>query len=129
LDVLSAVPGAGPELPARLAAMEAFDLVRRDEKVGDFVFKHALVRDALYASLLGPARGDLHLKIAREIERRAGAGLTEVAEILAHHYAQTGADDKAIAFLALDGRTSFGIYSAAEAARVLGPALSLAPGG
>ena len=51
----------------RLAAMQALDLIRLDAN-GDCTFKHALVRDALYKSLLTEARNALHLKIAEEIE-------------------------------------------------------------
>ena len=69
--------------------MQALDLVRLEGKSGDYSFKHALVRDALYQSLLSEARTALHLKIAEEIERRSGNRLAEVAEVLAHHYSQT----------------------------------------
>ena len=40
----------------------------------------------------------LHLKIAEEIERRSSNRLTEVAEVLAHHYSQTDGTDKAFAY-------------------------------
>ena len=72
-------------------------------KSGDYAFKHALVRDALYQSLLSEARTALHLKIAEEIERRSGNRLTEVAEVLAHHYSQTDRTDKAFAYLSMAG--------------------------
>jgi predicted ATPase len=77
------------DMDARLAAMQAFDLVHRERNSDDYAFKHALVRDALYQSLLSEPRKSLHLKIAEEIERRSGNRLTEVAEVLAHHYRQT----------------------------------------
>ena len=73
----------------RLAAMQALDLVHSEGKSGDYAFKHALVRDALYQSLLTGPRAALHLKIAEEIERRSGNRLAEVVETLAHHYGQT----------------------------------------
>ena len=61
----------------------------------DYAFKHALVRDALYQSLLTEPRTALHAKIAEEIERRSGNRLAEVAEVLAHHYSQTNQVNKA----------------------------------
>jgi class 3 adenylate cyclase len=109
-ELLAAVTDLGADLDVRLAALEQLDLVRRDESSGEFVFKHSLVRDALYASLLGARRAELHLAIAIEIERAATRPI-EVAEILAHHYARTDAVDKAIEFLAMAGRKSLGIYS------------------
>jgi hypothetical protein len=79
------------DIQDRLAAMQALDLVRLDDKSGDYLFKHALVRDALYQSLLSDARTALHAKIAAEIERRSGNRLVEVAKVLAHHYRETHA--------------------------------------
>jgi hypothetical protein len=67
--------------------MEALDLVYAEGKSGDYVFKHALSRDALYQSLLTGPRVTLHLKVAEEIERRAANRLAEVAETLAHLWA------------------------------------------
>ena len=88
-ELLAAVIDDTEEIDARLAAMQALDLVRSEGKSSDYSFKHALVRDALYQSLLTEARTALHSKIAGEIERRSGNRLIEVAEVLAHHYSQT----------------------------------------
>ena len=63
--------------------MQTLDLVRHERRSKDYYFKHALVRDALYQSLLAETRTALHLKIAEEIERRSGNRLSEVAEVLA----------------------------------------------
>ena len=125
IELLAAVTNLGADLAVRLAALEQLDLIRRDESTREFVFKHALVRDALYTSLLAARRAELHLAIATAIERAAPRPI-EVAEILAHHYARTGAVDKAIEFLAMAGRKSVGIYSVVEAERFLSQALTLA---
>ena len=39
---------------------------------GDYAFKHELVRDAPYQSLLTEQRTAVHSKIAEELERRSG---------------------------------------------------------
>ena len=78
------------DIDDRLAAMQALDLFLQENKSDDYAFKHALLRDALYQGLLTEPRKSLHLKIAEEIERRSGNRLNEVAEVLAHHYSQTG---------------------------------------
>ena len=88
-------------------------------------FKHALVRDALYQSLLSEPRKALHLKIAEEIERRSGNRLTEVAEVLAHHYSQTDHADKAFTYLSMAGSKSLSVYSLDEAATHFTAALAL----
>jgi class 3 adenylate cyclase len=112
--LLTVVDG-GTDVNDRLAAMQALNLVRPQTKSNDYEFKHALVRDALYQSLLSQARRTLHLKIADEIERRGGNRLAEVAEVLAHHYSQTDQTDKAFVYLFMAGRKSLGIYSLEEA--------------
>ena len=109
----------------RLAAMQAFDLIRLQDKSGNYAFKHALVRDALYQSLLRDARTVLHAKIAEEIERRSGNRLTEVAEVLAHHYSQTDSINKAFAYLVMAGSKSLGVYSLDDASTHLSGALAL----
>jgi predicted ATPase len=87
-ELLAFAADAANEVEPALATMQALDLVRR-EKSGDYIFKHALVRDALYDSMLSAQRSALHLKVADEIERRRANRLIEVAEQLAHHYTRT----------------------------------------
>jgi AAA ATPase domain/Adenylate and Guanylate cyclase catalytic domain len=123
--LLAVAVGETDAIDARLAAMQALDLVHLDSKAGDFAFKHALVRDALYQSLLTEARAALHSKVAEEIERRSGNRLAEVAEVLAHHYTQTHHADKAFAYLSMAGSKSLGVYSLDEAATHFTAALAL----
>ena len=113
------------DIDLRLTAMQALDLVRREGNSSDYVFKHALVRDALYQSLLSEARTPLHLKIAEETERRSGNRLTEVAEALAHHYSQTGQAEKAFTYLSMAGSKSLSVYSLDEATTHFEAALAL----
>jgi len=124
-DLLPAVVVEVSDIQGRLNAMETLDLVRREGEVGAYVFKHALVRDALYDGLLSAPRSALHLKIAGEMERRGGNRLIEIAEALAHHYAQTTRADKAFTYLALAGDKSIDIYSIQEAQQYYRKALEL----
>jgi hypothetical protein len=109
----------------RLAAMQALDLVHTDARSTEYVFKHALVRDALYQSLLTERRQELHAKIAEEIERRSGNRLTEVVEVLAHHYSRTNYANKAFTYLSGAGGKSLSVYSLDEAATHLSAAHTL----
>jgi hypothetical protein len=123
-QVLAVAVGVA-NIDTRLPAIQALDLIRVEDKSGEFAFKHALVRDALYQSLLTEARTALHAKIAEEIERRSGNRLVEVAEILAHHYRQTNQTGKAFAYLSMAGNKSLGVYSLDEAATHFAAALAL----
>ncbi len=52
-----------------------------------YSFKHALVRDAAYDSLLRRERQQLHLRIADTLEEQQRAGAEDVrGEVLGHHY-------------------------------------------
>ncbi len=122
---LLAVAVSEADIDDRLAAIQALDLVHPEGKSGDYAFKHALVRDALYQSLLTEHRQELHSKIAEEIERRSSNRLAEVAEVLAHHYSQTNHNAKAFLYLSMAGSKSLGVYSLDEAARSFTAALAL----
>jgi tetratricopeptide (TPR) repeat protein len=113
--LLAVAVGEPDDIDARLTRLQTLDLVRAEGKSGDYVFKHALVRNAIYHSLLTESQKKLHFKIAEEIERRSGNRLTEVAEVLAHHYRQTDHAGKAFAFLSMAGRKSLSVYSLDEA--------------
>jgi hypothetical protein len=126
--LLQAVGGDFKNVHGRLGAMELLDLVHADPRSGEFLFKHALLRDVLYGSLLTGPRTALHLKIAEEIERRSAARLVEVAEVLAYHYSRTNQVDKAIEFLLMARAKSLRIYSLDEAEQFTRSALALAAG-
>jgi predicted ATPase len=63
-----------------------------------YTFKHALVQDAAYDSLLKSRRQELHGKIARVIETRFPNVTTTEPEVLAHHLTEAGLADAAIPF-------------------------------
>jgi hypothetical protein len=89
------------------------------------LLKHALVREALYQSLLKGARAALHLKIAEQIERRSGNSLGEMVDALAYHYSQTDRADKAFAYLAMAGAKRLRVYSHEEANNAFATAVAL----
>ena len=123
-DLLAMICGED-EIDAQLDAILALDLIRRENRSSNYEFKHALVRDALYQSLLTDARTSLHLKVAEEIERRSSNRLAEVAEVLAYHYSQTNHTDKAFTYLSMAGSKSLNVYSLDEAAIHFSSALAL----
>jgi class 3 adenylate cyclase/tetratricopeptide (TPR) repeat protein len=82
-----------------------------------YAFKHALVQDAAYSTLLHSARQTLHARIAAALEQN----LTEVAqtrpELLAHHYAEARAPAKAAGYWLEAGRNNARRSAHVEAAR------------
>jgi class 3 adenylate cyclase len=61
-----------------------------------YTFKHALVQDAAYDSLLKSRRQTLHAKIARVIEERFPGIKESEPEVLAHHLTAAGLTETAI---------------------------------
>jgi class 3 adenylate cyclase/tetratricopeptide (TPR) repeat protein len=61
-----------------------------------YTFKHALVQDAAYDSLLKSRRQELHGKIARVIEQRFPNIKATEPEVLAHHLTAAGRAEAAI---------------------------------
>jgi class 3 adenylate cyclase len=60
-----------------------------------YTFKHALIRDAAYATLLRSRRQELHARIAQVLEDRFPETVELHPEILAHHWSQAGLVEKA----------------------------------
>jgi predicted ATPase/class 3 adenylate cyclase len=90
------------QLPRELAAGSLRVLVDGDVMVergrppnAVYSFKHALMQDAAYGSLLRDRRRALHLQVAETLEREV-AGATAEPELLAYHFAEAGVADRAI---------------------------------
>jgi len=62
-----------------------------------FVFKHALVQDTAYASLLRSRREQIHGDIARALSERFKDQADAAPEILAHHFTEAGLISPALA--------------------------------
>ena len=86
------------ELAAALDRLVAAELVSRrgTPPAVTYVFKHALVRDAAYESLLKKSRQELHERIAASAEARFPQIVDAQPELVAHHYSEAGLAEKAI---------------------------------
>ena len=88
-----------------------------------YAFKHALVRDAAYHSLLRSQRQVLHGRIAAAIEERFPEAAESQPELLAQHLAQAGEAQRAIAYLQQAARRALARSADLEAAEHLQGAL------
>src|SRR5713101_3123068 len=55
-----------------------------------YVFKHALIQDTAYQSLLKSRRQQLHQQIAQVLEEKFSETKETQPELLAHHYTEAG---------------------------------------
>jgi len=71
---------------------------RRTRMQGEmYIFKHALVQDAAYESLLKSTRRDIHKRIAEALQSRFPEVVEAQPELLGRHYTEAGIADKALA--------------------------------
>jgi class 3 adenylate cyclase/tetratricopeptide (TPR) repeat protein len=98
-ELLAAVVQSKPkELEAALALLEAADVIssRGSPPQVIYTFKHALVQEAAYSTLLLSRRQMLHRRIA-ETMQNAFAQMAQVQpELLAHHFTEAGLAARAI---------------------------------
>jgi tetratricopeptide (TPR) repeat protein len=66
----------------------------------EYLFRHALVQDAAYDSLLKQERRALHHQVGSALEQLYPDRHTELSAVLARHFEQAGETDKAIEYLA-----------------------------
>jgi len=78
-----------------------------------YTFKHALLQDAVYASLLRDHRRAIHLRLAEKMEKDT-AGVTPVPELIAWHFAEAGAPDRSINFYMKAAKLATGRFALAE---------------
>jgi class 3 adenylate cyclase/predicted ATPase len=127
--VLRAVAGLedGPLCEA-LKRMIAADLahVHGQPPEADYRFKHALIRDAAYESLLKSRRQSLHHRVAKTLCDRFPARAQAEPEMVAHHFMQAGLAEPASDWWRLAGEQAVRRSAIAEAVSHFEKAIQLA---
>jgi class 3 adenylate cyclase len=82
----------------------------------EYLFKHALVQDAAYGTLLRRTRQQLHARIAASLENLSPELLDTQPELFAQHYAEAGLVEKSVAYWGKAGHSSAARSAMAEAA-------------
>ncbi|MGO8871692.1 MAG: AAA family ATPase [Acidimicrobiales bacterium] len=92
-DLLATVSGMDPAvLTGFLGRVVESGLVRQDVDHADdqYIFKHILVQEVAYESLLRRNRRIIHERVARELDARIAAGAGSAVEEVARHYEAAG---------------------------------------
>ena len=127
-ELLAAVsPQSENTLDRTLDQLVASELVFRRGSPPDasYSFKHALVRDAAYQSMLKPRRHELHAAIAQAIEKRFPEIAVATPEVLAHHCTEAGNAIVAIPYWIEAGRIAVSRSTHSEAIAHLSRGLEL----
>src|SRR5271157_2311345 len=127
--LLNAVAGRDEaSLISALARLDESELVLRsgEPPASRYAFKHALVQDAAYESLLKSRRRILHQRIAETL-RDGFLGLAEAEpELVAHHFTQAGLMEPAIEYWGKAGDLALRRSAFKEAIAHLGKAIEMA---
>jgi class 3 adenylate cyclase/tetratricopeptide (TPR) repeat protein len=127
-SLVSALVGRGDSaLRQALDQLEDSELVicHGDPPDAIYTFKHALVQEVAYESLLKSRRNLLHTEIARALESRFPNLVDSQPEIIARHYTEAGMVDPAIDYWLKAGHLALSRSANAEAVKHLREGIKL----
>src|SRR5437867_3883901 len=126
------LPQAGPQLDEAMLQYGLGRLVEAEivyqrglPPQAHYFFKHALIRDAAYESLLKRTRQHYHQRIAEVLETQFPETAEAQPELLAHHYTEAGLTEQAIPYWQRAGQQARQRAANPEAARHLTMSLVL----
>ncbi|MCD4664534.1 MAG: hypothetical protein K8R68_04620, partial [Bacteroidales bacterium] len=105
------------ELDSRIEYLKDVQLIGESKKKEEieFLFKHALAQQATYESIIQNTKKELHLKIARSIEKVFTENLHEHYGSLAYHYGKAENFEKTEEYLIKAGDEAMKTAASAEA--------------
>jgi predicted ATPase len=127
-ETLAAVLSLDPiELSHSLTRLTDAGLIRSHGLPPDavYTFKHALIQDAAYATMLRPRRQRLHARIAQVLEADPELA-PRSPELLAHHFTEADQPEKAVPYLLAAGLQASASAAHTEACKLFNEGLRLA---
>ena len=114
--LLQAISGMHEDLKYQLLNLQGLELIyeKRLFPELEYIFKHALVQEVAYNSLLSARRKEIHQRIGSAIEKLYAGNLEEFYEVLAYHYLKAGNHIKAYQYLVQAGDAASRKYAYAE---------------
>jgi class 3 adenylate cyclase len=108
-----------------LATLQAAEFLYESRLFPDleYTFRHALMQEVAYASLLAVRRQTLHAAAGRAIEALYAGRLDQAYDRLAYHYSKTDNASKAVEYLTRFAEKAAGMYAHGEAVTALQEAL------
>jgi predicted ATPase len=119
-----------PALQAALERLGEADLlfVEGAPPQANYRFKHALIQDTAYESLLKSRRQQLHARVAQVLEERFPETAAAEPVVLAHHFGRAGQAAKAVEYHEQAGRRAIAQSAVREKLAQFGAALDLLRG-
>ena len=116
--------GEGLEDGLRELTRQEFLYERPDAAERMYLFKHTLIQDVAYASLLEGRRRVAHLRVGDALERLYANRIDEVVELLAYHFGRSAEADRAVDYAILAAEKAQSRWANREALAHFGSALT-----
>ena len=115
-------------LMSHLNTLEGHGLVRLAQVIPDleYLFRHTLVQDAAYASLLDQDQQRLHQSVGEALETLYIEQLDEMAASLAHHFENAGDHPRALRYFKKAAQAALSGYANPEAENLFSRAICIA---
>jgi class 3 adenylate cyclase/tetratricopeptide (TPR) repeat protein len=122
----------GMEVEPLLGALRERELVFQREQSAfadarEYTFKHNILRDVTYETVLRKLRRRYHAQVARWLEAHAGERLGEYLGVIAGHYELAGEAGKAAGYLRRSGEEAYKVSAFRDARDAFQRALKLLP--
>ncbi len=116
-SVLAQVCRGRTDLGSCIEKLEVMEIIRQRVRMNEIelLFKHVLVQETIYRSILLRSRREIHLSVARAIEKLFASRLAEFYGVLAYHYTQAEEPDKAEEYLEKAGNAALHSAASSEA--------------
>ena len=115
--ILQTIMGIKEELKIHLLNLQGLEFISEKKLFPEleYIFKHALIQEVAYNSLLKTRRKEIHERIGLAIEKLYPERLDEYYELLAYHYGRSDDMDKALVYIDLANRKAVKINAMEEA--------------
>jgi class 3 adenylate cyclase/tetratricopeptide (TPR) repeat protein len=115
--ILQSITGLHEELKAYLLNLQGLEFIyeKRLFPELEYIFKHALIQEVTYYSLLTAHRKDLHCKVGKAMEEQFAERLNEFSNIIGEHFLRGEDWQRAYKYLNRAGDNAIRLYAHAEA--------------
>ena len=126
--LLERIAGLTGELDGLLQELKALEIIYEQGLLAEpaYIFKHAVIQDVAYQSLLVQRRKELHRAVGRAIEELFPERLAEHYPELAHHFVEGEHWDEAFRYSVLAGDRAAHAFASVEARKHYTQALAVA---
>ncbi len=120
------------DIDAAIAALRRRELIRRREQSAfagahEYIFKHAMLCDVTYESVLRRRRRVYHAQVANWLIEQSGDRLSEYTGLIADHFERAGDCGQAVKYLCLAATSALAASAYQDAISLLERALALLP--